>query len=51
MDLADLYDPAPIGWVPFASDWRPTSPKVPTPAALGHHTLWLSTLDADGVRT
>jgi nitroimidazol reductase NimA-like FMN-containing flavoprotein (pyridoxamine 5'-phosphate oxidase superfamily) len=47
-NLADLYDLAPLDWVDVRRMLETNLTQEPGTGGPGHHTFWLSTIDADG---
>src|SRR6202051_5096835 len=47
-NLADLYDLAPLEWTDVRSTLETNVTQEPGTGGPGHHTFWLSTIDADG---
>jgi Pyridoxamine 5'-phosphate oxidase len=47
-NLADLYDLAPIAWDDVRGTLAGNLTQAPETGGPGHHTFWLSTIDADG---
>jgi hypothetical protein len=49
-NLADLYKLAPLDWDDVRGTLETNLTQEPGTGGPGHHTFWLSTLDADGGR-
>ncbi len=47
-NLADLYDLAPLDWTDVRRTLETNLTQEPGTGGPGHHTFWLSTIDADG---
>ena len=47
-NLADLYTLAPLDWDDVRGTLETNLTQAPGTGGPGHHTFWLSTLDADG---
>src|SRR5205807_6608110 len=47
-NLADLYDLAPLEWPDVRRTLESNLTQEPGTGGPGHHTFWLSTIDADG---
>ena len=47
-NLADLYDLAPLDWGDVGRELETMLTQAPGTGGPGHHTFWLSTIDADG---
>ena len=47
-NLADLYDLAPLDWADVRRTLETNLTQQPGTGGPGHHTFWLSTIDADG---
>ena len=47
-NLADLYDLAPLDWADVRRTLETNLTQEPGTGGPGHHTFWLSTIDADG---
>ena len=47
-NLADLYDLAPLDWTDVRRSLAAVLHLAPGTGGPGHHTFWLSTVDADG---
>ena len=47
-NLADLYQLAPIDWADVRRTLETNLTQEPGTGGPGHHTFWLSTIDADG---
>jgi Pyridoxamine 5'-phosphate oxidase len=47
-NLADLYDLAPLDWADVRRTLEKNLTQEPGSGGPGHHTFWLSTIDADG---
>src|SRR6202042_526482 len=47
-NLADLYEPAPLDWSDVRRTLETNLSQEPGTGGPGHHTFWLSTIDADG---
>lgn len=47
-NLADLYDLAPLDWAAVRRALETNLTQAPDTGGPGHHTFWLSTIDADG---
>ena len=47
-NLADLYNLAPLDWADVRRTLETNLTQEPGTGGPGHHTFWLSTIDADG---
>ncbi|HLI74817.1 MAG TPA: pyridoxamine 5'-phosphate oxidase family protein [Acidimicrobiales bacterium] len=47
-NLADLYELAPLDWDDVRRELEGHLTQAPGSGGPGHHTFWLSTIDADG---
>jgi hypothetical protein len=47
-NLADLYELAPLDWTDVRRTLETNLTQRPGSGGPGHHTFWLSTIDADG---
>ena len=47
-NLADLYELAPLDWDDVRRSLEAPLTQAPETGGPGHHTFWLSTIDADG---
>jgi Pyridoxamine 5'-phosphate oxidase len=47
-NLAELYDLGPIDWAEVRTTLETNLTQAPETGGPGHHTFWLSTIDADG---